>query len=161
MNCQIEDLGAAPPAPPTVMPRPDAPAQAPNSPPGATPAEGKVSNIASFPAGPARQQVVGVRIPPRRIPAATARQTTAPASQEPTSARLAAMDEYRPAHIDAKDAIAFAALRMKEYYDARHLPKFLEVGASVNLRLHCGYQVPAIRSKKLGPQFVGPFKVLE
>ena len=71
------------------------------------------------------------------------------------------MDEYRPAHIDAKDAIAFAALRMKEYYDARHLPKFLEVGASVNLRLHCGYQVPAIRSKKLGPQFVGPFKVLE
>jgi len=34
------------------------------------------------------------------------------------------MDEYRPSQIDAKDAIAFAALKMKEYYDATHAPLY-------------------------------------
>ena len=75
--------------------------------------------------------------------------------------RLAATHDYRPAHIDAKDAIAFASLRMKEYYDSHHMPMFFDVGDLVNLRLHKGYKMPAITSKKIGPQLVGPFKVLE
>ena len=71
------------------------------------------------------------------------------------------MTEYQPSHIDAKDAIAFASLRIKEYYDARHMPKFFNAGEMVNLRLHKGYQVPAITSKKIGPQLIGPFHISE
>ena len=76
-------------------------------------------------------------------------------------ARLAKMSEYRPGHIDAKDAIAFASLKMKEIYDSRHLPKFFNVGDLVHLRLHRGYNVPGVKSKKLGPQMIGPFKILQ
>ena len=68
-----------------------------------------------------------------------------PAIQAPV-----AMDEYRPSHIDAKDAIALAALKMKEYYDSSHLPMFFDRGDLVNLRLHKGYRVPGITSKKIG-----------
>ena len=75
---------------------------------------------------------------------------------------VASMHEYRPAHIDAKDAIAFAAMRMKAHYDTRHQPRFFNVGDSVNLRLHKGYHIPALVGlKKIGPQLVGPFKVIE
>lgn len=75
--------------------------------------------------------------------------------------RVASMDEYRPSHIDAKDAIAFASLKMKEAYDSRHQPIFFKEGELVNLRLHRDYRVPGITSKKIGPQLVGPFKILE
>ncbi len=140
------------------------------------------TEAAAFPvtrsaARPAPQErVIAVKIPPRRLPESPRdrreapaiteadrpdRRATAPATEAPRSARPAAMAEYRPAHIDAGDAIAFAALRMKEYYDSNHQPKFFNVGDLVNLRLHRGYQVPAIRSKKLGPQLVGPFKILK
>ena len=71
------------------------------------------------------------------------------------------MAEYRPSHIDAQDAIAFAALKMKDQYDSKHSARFFEVGDLVNLRLHHGYRVPGITSKKVGPQLVGPFRVLE
>ena len=43
---------------------------------------------------------------------------------------------------------------MKEYYDARHQSKFFKIGNLVNLRLHRGYRVPAITSKKLEPQLI-------
>ena len=36
------------------------------------------------------------------------------------SARVAAMNEYQSSHIDAKDVIAFASLKMKEVYDIRY-----------------------------------------
>ena len=85
--------------------------------------------------------------------------TTTPAAEG--LRRPAAMSEYRPSHIDAKDAIAFASLRMKEYYDARHMPKFFSVGDMVNLRLHKGYQVPTITSKKIGPQLINPLRILK
>ena len=75
--------------------------------------------------------------------------------------QLAAMDEYRPAHIDAKDAIAFATMKMKAYYDNRHTPMYFDVGDMVKLRLHRGYKVPGILPHKIGPQFVGPFRVTE
>ena len=68
--------------------------------------------------------------------------------------------DYRPTHIDAQDAINFASMKMKEYYDAHHQPIFFNVGDLVKLRLHRGYKVPGV-SSKFGQQFVGPFKVLE
>ena len=71
-----------------------------------------------------------------------------------------AMTDYRPSHIDAKDAIAFAAMRMKAYYDSRHQARFFNVNDLVNLRLNRGYQIPS-GLKKIGPQLVGPFKVIE
>ena len=77
-------------------------------------------------------------------------------SQQPTT-----MDAYRPEHVDAKDAIAFAAIKMKDYYDRLHQPMFFNVGDMVKLRLHKGYSVPGITSHKIGAQFVGPFKVIE
>lgn len=38
--------------------------------------------------------------------------------------KLVAMEQYEPARIDAKDAIAFAAMCMKYYYDQTHTPRF-------------------------------------
>ncbi|MCJ1396776.1 hypothetical protein MMC18_009668 [Xylographa bjoerkii] len=58
--------------------------------------------------------------------------------------RMADMDEYRPTYINAKDAIAFAAMKMKSYYDLHHRPIFFSVGDYVNLRLHRGFAVPVI-----------------
>jgi len=73
------------------------------------------------------------------------------------------MDQYRPAHIDAKDAIAYAAMAMKYYYDRKHKPLYFKVGDLVNLRLHKGYTLPSLKekNKKLGQQFAGPLKVLD
>ena len=34
--------------------------------------------------------------------------------------RVAAMNEYRSIHIDAKDVIAFISLEIKDAYDSRH-----------------------------------------
>lgn len=77
------------------------------------------------------------------------------------TARLVFMTEYKPSHIDVKDVIAFASLRMKEYYDARYQPKFFRVGDLVNLQFHKDYRVSVIKSKKLGPQLIEPFFVLK
>ncbi len=75
--------------------------------------------------------------------------------------QLIAIDQYRPAHIDAKDAIAFTAMNTKYYYDKDHTPRFFREGDLVNLRLHRGYSLPSIENKKLGQQFAGPLRVLE
>ncbi len=77
--------------------------------------------------------------------------------------QLAKTDQYRPAHIDAKDAIAFAAMNMKRYYDLKHTPKYFRAGDMVNLRLHRGYTLPGLKdlNRKLAQQFVGPLRVLE
>lgn len=42
--------------------------------------------------------------------------------------------KYRPCHIDATDAIAFAAMRMKYYYDQKHDQIFFKEGDHVHLR---------------------------
>ena len=64
---------------------------------------------------------------------------------------------------DAQEALAYAAIRMKEQYDKRHQPMHFEKGDKVLLRLHKGYNVPANKrlSRKLGQQFAGPFEVLQ
>ncbi|SLM35924.1 probable transposable element [Lasallia pustulata] len=74
---------------------------------------------------------------------------------------LPTMSSYRPSHIDAKDAIAWAALQSKHYYNANHHPRFFSIGDKVLLRLHCGYKLPGIVNQKIEQQFVGPFTVTE
>ena len=71
------------------------------------------------------------------------------------------MKKYRPTHIDVKDAIVFAAMKMKEYYDAHHQFMFFRVNDFVNIRLHRGYSVPAIKSKKIEQQLIDPFKIIK
>ena len=68
--------------------------------------------------------------------------------------RPASIEEYRPAHIDAEDAIAFAAMRTKECYNYHHKPIFFKQGDLVRLRLHRGYRVTGMLSKKLGQQLI-------
>ena len=70
---------------------------------------------------------------------------------------------YLSTHVDAKDAIALAAMTMKAQYDARHLPRFFQVGDWVSLRLHRGYTLPGFkdRNHKIEQQFAGPFQVIE
>ena len=68
---------------------------------------------------------------------------------------------YRPAHIDIKDAIAFAALKMKDIYNSHHKPIFFEEEDQVNLRLHRGYYISVITFKKISQQLVDSFRVLK
>jgi hypothetical protein len=70
---------------------------------------------------------------------------------------------YRPAHVEANDAIMLAAMWMKRYYDRSHKPMFFKPGDFVSLRLHRGYNVPGLKDRnvKIEQQFAGPFKVLE
>ena len=77
------------------------------------------------------------------------------------AAALISLTDNRSSHIDAKNAIAFASLRMKEYYDSHHQPKFFKVGDLVNLRLHRGYRVSVIEFKKTSPQLIESFPVIE
>lgn len=64
---------------------------------------------------------------------------------------------YRPTHIDAKDAIALAAMTRKAQYDAHHEPNFFDVGDWASLRLHKGYTVPGLKNRnhKIEQQFRG------
>ena len=68
--------------------------------------------------------------------------------------------DYRPNYVDTKDTINFALIRIKQYYDTHHQPIFFKVGDLVKLRLYRGYKILVV-SSKFGPQFIGPFKVLE
>lgn len=63
------------------------------------------------------------------------------------------------ARADVKDAIAFAAMAMKQQYALQHQQRSFKVGNKVNLRLHRGYTLPAVKNKKLQQQFVGPLTV--
>ena len=58
----------------------------------------------------------------------------------------------------AAEAIAWANINAKHYYDKSHKP--FKLGDEAYLRLHHGYSVPlGDSSKKLGPQAVGPFPI--
>ena len=74
------------------------------------------------------------------------------------------MPELKPptARISAADALAFANMNAKHYYDKYHKPMFLKEGSFALLRLHKGYNIPANAAitRKLGQQYTGPFKVL-
>ena len=68
---------------------------------------------------------------------------------------------YRPLRTDAKDAIAFAQMAMKDQYNRRHTPRFFEVGDQINLRFHQDYTLQGITNRKTSQQFVGPLTILK
>lgn len=61
----------------------------------------------------------------------------------------------------AEDALAFANILAKSYYDSSHKPINIPKGSMMYLRLHHGYKIPGLTNHKLHNQRVGPFKVLE
>ena len=65
--------------------------------------------------------------------------------------------------VEAAKAIRMAQAAMKRYYDGNHQAKDFETGQEVMLRLHRGYSIPQteVLGRKLGPQFAGPFMVVE
>ena len=64
---------------------------------------------------------------------------------------------------DAEEALKFAAVRMKSYYDKRRIPIQFEKDQKVYLRLHKGYSIPSskVLGRKLSAQYAGPFKIEE
>ena len=65
--------------------------------------------------------------------------------------------------LNTADAIAFAQMHTKFYYDEDHQPQFFHVGDWANIRLHHGYDIPAnkAKGKKYGQQYVGPFRITD
>lgn len=63
---------------------------------------------------------------------------------------------------EISDAIAFAQLNNKAFYDRKHQAVNLKAGDFVLLRLHKGYNIPSVTrlGRKLSQQYVGPFKIL-
>lgn len=63
--------------------------------------------------------------------------------------------------IEAADAISFAMTNQKAHYHRKHQPLFMKKDEWVMLRLHKRYSIPrALRiTKKLTPQYVGPFQI--
>ena len=76
-------------------------------------------------------------------------------------ARIIAINEYRPSHIDVKIVIAFAFLKMKKVYNARHQFIFFKIENLINLRLHKNYKISIIISKKIKSQLIKSFKIFE
>lgn len=74
--------------------------------------------------------------------------------------KLEQQPPYVNARIDAVDAIALTAMEAKRYYDGRHKAAFLKEDDMAYLRLHRGYTVLGLKSRKINQQMVGPFKVL-
>jgi hypothetical protein len=63
--------------------------------------------------------------------------------------------------IQVSDAIAIGQMSAKAQYDKSRKPLFLEVGEEAYIRLHKGYKLPAIKSKKISQQRCGPFPILQ
>jgi len=72
------------------------------------------------------------------------------------------MNQYWPVHIDIKDAIVYAAMTMKYYYDQKHKPLYFKTEDLVNLHLYKNYMLLSLRekNKKLRQQFMSLLKVL-
>jgi hypothetical protein len=73
-----------------------------------------------------------------------------------------ALADYRPAYIDANDAIKLAAMWMKRQYDQKHKPMFFKPGEYAALQLHRGY-IPGLKGRnvKIEQQFTGLYEILE
>ena len=78
-----------------------------------------------------------------------------------TISRIVIINEYRSSHIDVKNAITFAFLKMKKVYDMRHQFIFFKVKNLINLRLYKDYKVFIIISKKIKSQLIRSFKIFE
>ena len=75
---------------------------------------------------------------------------------------LTMMNQYWPAHIDVKDAIAYITMTMKYYYNWKHKFLYFKMKDLINLCLHKNYMLLSLRekNKKLRQQFVNLLKVL-
>ncbi|RMJ21267.1 Integrase core domain-containing protein, partial [Aspergillus sp. HF37] len=64
---------------------------------------------------------------------------------------------------DAEEAINFAMISMKKYYDRRHAPISFAEGDQVYITLHKGYSIPSSKTlgRKFSQQRVGPFEVVQ
>ena len=56
---------------------------------------------------------------------------------------------YRPEHIDAQNVLTFVSVRIKKYYDVKHIFIFFKIEEYVYLRLHRDYQIIDMQSRKL------------
>ena len=74
---------------------------------------------------------------------------------------IADVSAYRLAHINIKDAIVFATLKMKDIYNFYHKSIFFEEEDQVNLRLYREYYISTITFKKIDQQLVDSFRVLK
>lgn len=65
------------------------------------------------------------------------------------------------ASTNAADAILYALLNQKEYYDKKHQTLFMKIGNWAMLRLHKSYLIPFLAgvTKKLTQPYVGPFRI--
>ncbi|KGQ08839.1 Transposon Ty3-I Gag-Pol polyprotein [Beauveria bassiana D1-5] len=67
--------------------------------------------------------------------------------------------DFASARIQAHDALAIAAVTMKNHYDRRHTTRFFHEGDMVYLRLHKGYSASGDLGRKFGRQYAGPYKI--
>ena len=67
------------------------------------------------------------------------------------------------ARISAIDTLTFTSIITKHYYDKHHKPLFLKEESLAYLRLYKNYNIPTntIITKKLGQQYIEPFRVLQ
>lgn len=65
--------------------------------------------------------------------------------------------------MEAQNAINWAQMHQKFHYDRKYHPQFLRRDDYALLRLHKSYNIPANQAlrRKIGQQYVGPFRVLE
>ena len=77
------------------------------------------------------------------------------------TSRVVVMNEYRSSHIDVKNVIVFAFLKMKKVYDARYQFIFFKIRNLINVLFHKDYKVSIITSKKIRSQLIKSFKIFE
>ena len=75
--------------------------------------------------------------------------------------KLVALDQYRLIYVDAKNAIVFTTMWMKQYYNEKHQSHFFKLDNMMNLWLHHKYILSDIQNKKLKQQFIESLCVTE
>ena len=69
--------------------------------------------------------------------------------------------DFLAVRVDAIDALNYAAMNMKFYYNHRHIAMFFALGDWALLRLHYEYNILSATNRKLDQQYARPFKVIE
>ena len=71
---------------------------------------------------------------------------------------------YTIVRIEVANAISFAQISQKFYYNRKHQPMYFKKGDKVLLRLYKGYSIPqpagAIKKDKIGQRYVGLFNII-
>lgn len=62
--------------------------------------------------------------------------SSALAAQNQKHVKLIVVDQYRSAHINFKNVIAFVIIQMKHYYNQKYILQFFCIDNAVNLQLH-------------------------